>query len=105
MRGAGHMLRYLYDRRGLLSSNMIEAGGFVDVTGAGRSDIQFHMMPVFAGVPGVDPIEGHGISFSICVLASRNTRISRLFTADARRASGSEPTRADPLSRPLRVPQ
>lgn len=70
--GAGHMLRYLFNRRGLLSSNMIEAGGFVDVANEGRPNIQFHMMPGFAGAPGVDPIEGHGISFSVCVLRPKS---------------------------------
>lgn len=85
-RGAGHMLRYLFDRRGLLSSNMIEAGGFVDVTGEGRPNIQFHMMPAFSGAPGVDPIDGHGISFSICVLrpASRGSVELRSSDPDAK---------------------
>lgn len=82
-RGAGHMLRYLYDRRGLLSSNMIEAGGFVDVRGEGRPNIQFHMMPAFSGAPGVPPIDGHGISFSVCVLRPKSRGAVALRSADA----------------------
>ncbi|WBU59278.1 GMC family oxidoreductase [Paracoccus albus] len=81
-RGAGHMLRYLYERRGLLSSNMIEAGGFVDVSGGGRPDIQFHMMPGFSGAPGVAPIEGHGISFSVCVLRPKSRGSVELRSSD-----------------------
>ncbi|MDP1233142.1 GMC family oxidoreductase N-terminal domain-containing protein, partial [Klebsiella pneumoniae] len=37
----GHGLEYLYGRKGLLSSNVIESGAFFDSTGAGgRPDIQ-----------------------------------------------------------------
>lgn len=81
-RGARHMLRYLYDRRGLLSSNMVEAGGFVDVSREGRPNIQFHMMPSFAGAPGVVPIEGHGISFSVCVLRPKSRGSVELRSSD-----------------------
>lgn len=68
LRALRHMLRYLAGRRGLMTSNIIEAGGFVDTDGDGRPDIQFHMLPGFAGAPDIPPIEGHGISFSVCVL-------------------------------------
>ncbi|MFN3954345.1 MAG: GMC family oxidoreductase [Pararhodobacter sp.] len=68
LRAAGHMLRYLASRRGLLASNIVEAGGFVDTAGTGRPDIQFHMIPGFAGAPNTPPIDGHGISFSVCAL-------------------------------------
>lgn len=68
LRAVGHMLHYLTSRRGLLASNIVEAGGFVDTAGSGRPDIQFHMIPGFAGAPDTPPLEGHGISFSVCVL-------------------------------------
>ena len=83
VRGAAHMVRYLADRRGLLSSNMIEAGGFVDVSGCGRPDIQFHFMPGFSGGPGVPPIPGHGVSFSTCVLRPKSRGTITLRSKDA----------------------
>lgn len=86
------MLHYLATRRGLLSSNMVEAGGFVDTSGAGRPDIQFHMLPGFAGAAGQPPFDGHGISFSVCVLrpASRGrlTLASRDPNAQGRLQAG-----------------
>ncbi|MCR9127823.1 MAG: GMC family oxidoreductase N-terminal domain-containing protein [Rhodobacteraceae bacterium] len=68
LRGARHMLRYLADRGGLLSSNIIECGGFIDTAGTGRPDIQFHFMPGFSLASDGTRAPGHGISFSACVL-------------------------------------
>lgn len=90
-RGPLHMLRYLATRKGLLSSNMVEAGGFVDVTGEGRPNIQMHFMPGFSGATGVDANVGHGVIYSVCVLrpksrgrvtlASRDPNARGLFTS------------------------
>jgi len=80
--GAFHLAKWLIAKRGLLTSNVIEAGGFIDTSGRGRPDIQFHMMPTFGGSPGVPPIEGHGIGFSICVLRPASRGEIKLRSAD-----------------------
>jgi len=82
LRAALHMCNYLATRRGLLSSNIIECGGFVDTLGAGRPDIQFHFMPAFSlGSDGTrEP--GHGLSFSACVLRPQSVGSVRLRSSD-----------------------
>lgn len=57
-----HMLRYLLTRKGLLTTNVVEAGGFVDVSGAGLPDLQFHFLPFMVGWVDREPIEAHGIT-------------------------------------------
>lgn len=82
LRGARHLAAYALARRGLMASNIVEAGGFVDVGGAGRPDVQFHMLPGFAGAPGVPPLPGHGISVSACVLRPKSRGTITLRGAD-----------------------
>jgi choline dehydrogenase len=55
LRGAKHMLHWLMHRGGLLTSNILEGGGFVDTQETGRPDIQFMFLPVldnFDNTPG-----------------------------------------------------
>ncbi len=82
LRAALHMCNYLATRRGLLSSNIIECGGFADTLGTGRPDIQFHFMPAFSlGSDGTrEP--GHGLSFSACVLRPQSVGSVRLRSSD-----------------------
>ena len=40
-----HLVQYRLFRTGLLMSNVVDSGGFIDTTGAGRSDIQIHFIP------------------------------------------------------------
>ena len=82
LRAALHMGRYLATRSGLLSSNIIECGGFVDTLGSGRPDIQFHFMPAFSlGSDGARE-QGHGLSFSACVLRPQSVGTVRLRSPD-----------------------
>ncbi|MFW5880916.1 MAG: GMC family oxidoreductase [Roseicyclus sp.] len=73
-----NMTRYVIARSGLLTSNVIECGGFVDTAGIGRPDVQFHFMPGFSTGPGGAPEPGHGISFSACTLRPRSRGRVRL---------------------------
>lgn len=82
LKAVRHMSEYLLFRSGLLTSNMIEAGGFVDTAGTGRPDVQFHFMPGFSTGPGGTPEPGHGISFSACVLRPRSRGVMGLRSAD-----------------------
>lgn len=81
-RGLFHMLRYIATRGGLLSSNMVEAGGFIDVAGQGRPDVQLHFMPGYNAAKGVMQLEGHGVTYSVCVLRPKSRGEVRLRSAD-----------------------
>ena len=62
-------------RNGLLSSNVIESGGFIDTSGAGRPDVQIHVTPTLVGDVDREPLPGHGITINPCILrpTSRGT--------------------------------
>lgn len=81
IRAAIHMARYVVTRSGLLTSNVLECGGFVDTAGTGRPDVQFHFMPGFSTGPGGKPEPGHGVSFSACTLRPRSRGRVRLRSA------------------------
>lgn len=62
-------LRWITVRRGMLSSNMVEAGGFVRSTPTEpRPDIQFHLIPGRKSHRGRTLEYGHGVSLHTCVL-------------------------------------
>lgn len=91
LRAAVHMLRYLTSRRGLLSSNVVECGGFADVSGIGLPDVQFHVLPFMVGWVDRPPMQKHGIAIGPCFLRpksrgsvrlrSRNPKDAALFDA------------------------
>lgn len=62
-------LKWLTGRRGMLTSNMVEAGGFVRTSPAeSRPDIQFHLIPGRKSHRGRMFEYGHGVSLHTCVL-------------------------------------
>lgn len=62
-------LRWLTGRRGMLTSNMVEAGGFVRTSpGEPRPDIQFHLIPGRKSHRGRMFEYGHGVSLHTCIL-------------------------------------
>lgn len=62
-------LNWLTGQRGMLSSNMVEAGGFVRTSPAeARPDIQFHIIPGRKSHRGRMVEWGHGVSLHTCVL-------------------------------------
>ncbi|WP_205853230.1 GMC family oxidoreductase [Zhengella mangrovi] len=64
-----HGLRWIFGRRGMLSSNMVEAGGFVRSSPAeARPDLQFHFIPGLKSHRGRMFEYGHGMSLHTCVL-------------------------------------
>ena len=75
---ARHMAQYLLTRTGLLTSTVVEAGGFADVSGLGEPDVQFHVRPVFRGFGDRAPEPGHGITISPCVLRPQSRGKVRL---------------------------
>jgi choline dehydrogenase len=82
LKAAGHMIQYLLTRTGLLTSNVVECGGFADTAGTGQPDIQFHVLPVLVGFVDREPEAGHGISIGPCFLRPRSRGSIRLRSAD-----------------------
>lgn len=72
LRAAWHMLQYQLFTSGLLTSNVVESGGFIDVSGAGIPDLQFHVIPFLVGWVDSPPIEAHGMSINPCFLRPRS---------------------------------
>ncbi|MCC7060528.1 MAG: GMC family oxidoreductase, partial [Burkholderiaceae bacterium] len=67
-RALWHGLRWWASHSGLLTSNVVECGGFVDTSGGGRPDVQFHVLPVLVGDVERAPHEGHGVTINPCFL-------------------------------------
>lgn len=76
-----HGIQYKLFRTGLLTSTVVESGGFVDTDGDGRADIQFHVLPTLAGDADRQPIAGHGISINPCILRPASRGQVRLRSA------------------------
>lgn len=77
-----HGLQWKLFRTGLLTSNVVESGGFVDTTGTGRPDIQFHVLPTLVGDVDREPLPGHGISLNPCFLRPASRGVVRLSSAE-----------------------
>jgi choline dehydrogenase len=84
LKAVGHMLQYLLTRTGLLTSNVVESGGFVDTAGTGQPDIQFHVLPSFAGFAEREAEPGHGISIGPCFLRPQSRGTVKLRSSDPR---------------------
>lgn len=84
LKGAKHMLQYLMFRAGLLTSNVVECGGFVDVSNAGAPDLQFHVLPFMVGWADREGIPEHGIAIGPCFLRPRSRGSVRLRSANAK---------------------
>jgi choline dehydrogenase len=79
---AGHMLQYLLARQGLLTSNVVECGGFADTAGTGQPDVQFHVLPTLIGFADRAPEPGHGLSIGPCFLRPQSRGHVRIKSPD-----------------------
>jgi choline dehydrogenase len=70
-RAIAHGLQWFLFHSGLLTSNVVESGGFVDTCGCGRPDVQFTTVAALTGDADRPPLPGHGISISPCNLRPR----------------------------------
>ncbi len=73
-----HYLQYRLFKTGLLTSNVVDSGAFIDTAGEGRPDIQFHFIPQLLGDPPRDPPAGHGVSVLPAILAPKSRGTVRL---------------------------
>lgn len=56
-----HGIDYFLFRRGLLTSNLLQAGACVDTDGDGRPDVQYNLAPFAPGAPGEPPLGYHAV--------------------------------------------
>jgi choline dehydrogenase-like flavoprotein len=87
LKSVRHILQYLTTKTGLLTSNVVECGGFADLSDAGVPDVQFHVLPFMVGAADRAPVEAHGISIGPCVLRPKSRGSIRLRSADPKEAA------------------
>jgi len=56
-----HGLDYFVFGRGLLTSNLLDAGACVDTDADGRPDVQYNLAPFAPGAPGQPPLDFHAV--------------------------------------------
>lgn len=78
-----HGLQYLLTRSGLLTSNVVESGAFVDTAGIGRPDVQIHVTPALVGDAERKPMNKHGITINPCVLRPVSRGVVHLRSSNA----------------------
>lgn len=61
LRAIRHGMDYYFFRRGLLYSNLLQAGACVDTSGTGRPDVQYNFAPFAPGAPGAPPLDCHAV--------------------------------------------
>lgn len=78
-----HGLQWLMFKSGLLTSNIVESGGFVSTDGSGRPDIQFTTVAALTGDADRPALPGHGMSISPCNLRPKARGTVRIAGRDA----------------------
>ncbi|MDG5974537.1 glucose-methanol-choline oxidoreductase [Hydrogenophaga taeniospiralis CCUG 15921] len=81
LKAVKHLAQYLLFRSGLLTSNVVECGGFADVSNAGMPDVQFHVLPFMVGWADREPVQEHGIAIGPCFLRPKSRGSVRLRSA------------------------
>ena len=83
LRAVRHGLQWLMFKSGLLTSNIVESGGFVSTDGSGRPDIQFTTVAALTGDADRPALPGHGMSISPCNLRPKARGTVRIAGGDA----------------------
>lgn len=86
LRALRHIVQWAALRTGVLSTNVLEAGGFFDLDGDGRPEVQMHLVPRLPYAPG-QPGGEHGITVSSYALSCKSRGEVRLRDANP----GSKP--------------
>ncbi|HLA64526.1 MAG TPA: GMC family oxidoreductase N-terminal domain-containing protein [Rhodothermales bacterium] len=86
-----NLLAYLIARRGMLASNVAEAGLFTAARGAGLPDLQFHVAPALFENHGLVPQTEHGVSMGPTLVRPASRGRVTLRTADPLAAPAIDP--------------
>ncbi len=78
-----HGFDYFVFNKGLLTSNLLEAGACVDTDGGGRPDVQYNLAPFAPGDPGSSPLEVHGIQVHPMTMRPKSRGLLSLASNDA----------------------
>lgn len=85
-RAIKHALQWYFTRSGLMTSNILEGGAFVDTKQQGRPDVQFHFLPIldnFDNTPGEKAAaQEHGLTVKVGYLQPKARGRIRLKTAN-----------------------
>ncbi|WP_151837821.1 MULTISPECIES: GMC family oxidoreductase [unclassified Acinetobacter] len=69
LKAVRNFLQWQFTRSGVLTSNILEGGGFIDTHDNGRPDVQFHFLPVldnFDNTPGEKAAaQAHGLTIKV----------------------------------------
>lgn len=78
------VFRFIFQRRGLLTSNIAESGGFIQMSDdpEGRPNIQLHFLPTFLRDHGRKLTMGHGCTIHLCQLRPKSRGEIRLSSTD-----------------------
>lgn len=83
---------YVAGRKGMLSSNIAEAGGFVKTKYAnGLADIQYHFLPAILHDHGRKTVYGYGYGLHVCCLYPKSRGEIKLNSNDWREAPYIDP--------------
>jgi choline dehydrogenase-like flavoprotein len=86
-------LRYLFGKKGPVTSNLAEAGGFVasDLATNDRPDIQFHFVPAMLDNHGRNTLPGRGMTIHACPLRPHSRGEIRLKSSNPTQAPALQP--------------
>lgn len=86
------VFQYMFKRKGLFSSNIAEAGGFVQTQYAnGIADIQYHFLPAILLDHGRKTAFGYGFGLHICCLYPKSRGEVRLQSTDPSQSAVIDP--------------
>ncbi|HEY8857063.1 MAG TPA: choline dehydrogenase [Rugosibacter sp.] len=72
-RAVGALFNYIVRKRGLLTSNLAESGGFAKTDSVlDRPDVQFHFLPTYLKDHGRKPMLGYGYTLHVCQLRPKS---------------------------------
>lgn len=81
-RNVGHVLNWLFRKRGLFSSTTAEGGAFLSTTGSERPDIQLFFCTALANTQNAKGFSTHGFLMHVCQLRPNSVGSLRLKSAD-----------------------
>ena len=83
LRAVINLFQYLLTKSGVLVSNVLESGGFINIKNDPYGvDAQFHVLPILLGDAEHGMISKHGMSTTICFLRPKSRGSVRIQSAD-----------------------